>query len=201
MARFNLSENQRPERYIHSVFNVDTSGTQNADNHINVGTPLVLNLSQTGQPTTAGDGFAIGYQDGLQVELPSTGGQVCAAHFAYGVAMGNIATSSYGESMVHGVCKAVFEVVLTRTSTTSVWASYAAINTATGTAYAPLMLSIDTLNNAFATYTTLAANNLQPPAVLLDSIASFTTNASTIGVSSLTSYASTLLARVFVRMM
>jgi len=200
MARLNLSENQRPERYIHSVLNVDTSGTQNADNHINVGTPLVLNLSQTGQPASA-DGFATGYQDGLQVELPSSGGQVSAAHFAYGVAMGNIAASQYGESMVHGVCKAVVEIVLTRTSTTSVWASYAAINTATGTAYTPLMLSIDTVNNAFNTYTTLAANNLQPPAVLLDSIASFTTNASTIGVSSLTSYASTVLARAFIRMM
>jgi hypothetical protein len=200
MARLNLSENQRPERYIHSVLNVDTSGTQNASNAINVGTPLVLNLSSTPQPASA-DGFAKGYQDGLQVVLPSTAGQVPPAHLAYGVALAQIASNQYGESMVHGVCQAVFEIILTRTSTTSVWASYAAINTVTGTGATPFLLSIDTLNNAFNTYTTLATGNLQPPVVLLDSIASFTTNASTIGVSSLTSYASTLLARVFVRMM
>jgi len=201
MARFNMSENQRPERYIHSVFNNDTSGTQNANNQINVGTPLVLNLSATPQPSTSGDGFAAGYQDGLQVILPSTGGASRAGNLAYGVAMSNIASSQYGEAMVHGVCLAVVEIVLTRTSTTSVWASYPAFNTATGTAYTAPQLSIDTANNAFNTYTSLAASNLQPPAVLLDSIASFTTNASTIGVASLTSYASTILARVFVRMM
>ena len=200
MARLNLSENQRPERYIHSVFNNDTSGTQNANNQINVGTPLVLNVSATPQPV-AGDGFAAGYQDGLQVILPSTGGPSRAGNLAYGIAMANIAALSYGEAMVHGVCQAVVEIVLTRTSTTSVWASYPAFNTATGTAYTAPQLSIDTVNNAFNTYTSLAASNLQPPAVLLDSIASFTTNASTIGVNSLTSYASTILARVFVRMM
>lgn len=200
MARLNLSENQRPERYIHSVLNVDTTATQNADKSISVGTPLVLNLSSTAQPATA-DGFAAGYQDGLQVILPSTAGQVLSAHANYGIALGKIANNQYGESMVHGVCQAVFEIVLTRTSTTSVWASYAAINSVTGTGATPFLLSIDTLNNAFNTYSSLASGNLQPPAILLDSIASFTTNASTIGVGSLTSYASTLLARIFVRMM
>jgi hypothetical protein len=196
-----LTENNRPNFYIHQVMNVDTSGKQNLSNAINVGTPLVLNLSQAGQPTTASDGFAAGYQDGLQVILPSSAGQVPSAHFSYGVALGSLAPNQIGESMVHGVCNAVVEIVLTRTSTTSVWASYAAINSVTGTAATPFLLSIDTANNAFATYSSLATGNLQPPAVLLASIASFTTNASTIGVSSLTSYASTILARCFVRMM
>ena len=189
-----FTENNRPGFFINQVMNVDTSGTQNADNRIVIGTPLVLNLSGTAQPTTAQDGFAKGFQDGLQVVLPSTAGQIPTAHYMYGVALGNITPNQIGESMIHGVCNAVVEIVLTRTSTTSVWASYASI--ASG-----FMLSIDTANNAFATYTSLAASNFQPPAVLLASIASFTTNASTIGVSSLTSYASTILARVFVRMM
>ena len=194
MARLNLTENNRPERYIHSVLNAETTTTQNADSSINIGTPLILNLSSAGQPTTGQDGFAKGYQDGLQVVLPSSAGQIPSVHFSYGVAMGKIAQNQLGESMVHGVCMAVVEILLTRTSTTSVWASYASV--AGG-----YMLSIDTANNGFTSFSSIASNNFQPPAAMLDNIPSFTTNASTIGVSSLTSYVSTLLARVFIRMM
>jgi hypothetical protein len=181
---------------MQQVMNLDTSGTQNSTtSQINIGTPLVLNLSSTAQPTTSGDGFAAGYQDGLQVVLPSTAGSPNSLFFAYGVAMANILPDVIGEAMVFGVCKAVFEIILTRTSTTSVWASYAALTI-------PYQLSIDTANNAFATYSSAPiAGIFQAGAVLLDSIASFTTNASTIGVSSLTSYCSTLLARVFIRQM
>lgn len=192
--RLNLTENNRPERMIASVLNADTSGTQNADNHISIGTPLVLNLTSTPQPSAGADAFGPGYQDGLQVVLPSTAGANPSQQLMYGIAMANIASLTLGESMIHGVCKAVIEVVLTRSATTTVWASYASINSG-------FVMSIDTVNNALATYTSLAAAQAQPPFVLLDSVASFTTNASTIGVSSLTSYASTILARVFVRQM
>lgn len=184
--------------YIHQVRNVDTSSTQRTDAGINKGTPLVLNLSATAQPA-AGNGYTAGAEDGLQVILPSTAGANPTAHLQYGVAMNTIASQQAGESMVHGVCQAVFEIILTRTSTNSVWASYASINS-------NFMLSIDTVNNGFNTYTSLAANQFQPPVVLLDTIASATTLASTFTgtnslASTLTSYCSTILARVFVRMM
>lgn len=190
--RYNATENNRPDFLIAAVRNADTSGTQNTGNAINRGTPLILNLSSTAQPTTSNDGHPAGYEDGLQVVLPSTGGG--SPSLLYGVALSSIAGNQIGESMVFGVCSAVVEIVLTRTSTTSVWASYASINSG-------FMLTVDSANNAFGTYSSIAPSNLQPQALLLDSIASFTTNASTIGVSSLTSYASTILARVFVRMM
>ena len=57
-----FTENNRPGFFINQVMNLDTSGTQNADNRIVTGTPLVLNLSGTAQPTTAQDGFAKGFQ-------------------------------------------------------------------------------------------------------------------------------------------
>jgi hypothetical protein len=194
--RTELTTNNRPGFIMQQVMNLDTSGTQNSTtSQINRGTPLVLNLSSTPQPTTAQDGFAAGFQDGLQVVLPSTAGAIASLFFAYGVAMNTILPDVIGEAMVSGVCEAVFEIILTRTSTTSVWASYAALTI-------PYVLSIDTANNAFATYSSApTAGSFNAQVALVDSIASFTTNASTIGIASLTSYCSTLLARVFVRQM
>jgi hypothetical protein len=185
--------------YIHQVRAVDTSSTQNATTgNINKGTPLVLNLSSTAQPAAA-NGYTAGAEDGLQVILPSTAGANQTAHLQYGVLLNTVAPQQMGEVMVHGVCQAVFEIILTRAATSSAWASYASLNS-------NFMLSIDTANNAFATYTSLAANQFQPPCVLLDTIASAATLASTFTgtnslASTLTSYCSTILARVFVRMM
>lgn len=192
--RAQFTENTKPDKIVFSVRNADTSGTQNTNNQINRGTPLVLNLSTTPQPVASADGNGAGWEDGLQVILPSTAGAVPTQHFQYGVALGAIAASQLGETMINGVCLASVEIVLTRSASSTVWASYASIA-------ASFAMSIDTLNNAYQTYSTLQPSQGLPACVLLDSLASFTTNASTIGISSATSYASTVLARVFLRQM
>ena len=201
MARFNQTENNRPESYIHSVRNAETVA-------IPKGTPVILNLSLAAQPTTASDGHAIGYEDGLQVVLPSTAGAVLSVLYNYGVALNTIPAGLLGEVQVHGVIPAALFVRATRSASTASWSG-----SATSSAVGGFLVSIDTVNNAFASYAasyvSLAnassvvssaglGQGFIANAVVLDSLASVTASAS---ATSDTRVNLLTLQRAFVRQM
>jgi hypothetical protein len=201
--RAELTTNNRPDFIRANITNGDTVA-------IPTGTPVVLNLSSTPQPTTAEDGFAAGFQDGLQVVLPSTAGSPQSLFFAYGISMAqSLAVGAVGEALIFGIHAYALFVRATRASSTSSWSSSASLSSAAG-----FLLSIDTVNNAFAS---LAASSLvlstvssivstagidpQRQAmlmVLLDSLASFAASASNTSDSRT---AMITQQRVFVRMM
>jgi hypothetical protein len=140
--KMGLGENNRPERMIASVQSAESTAT------ISRGQPVVLNLSTAAQPTTAGDGFAVGYQDGLQVVLPSTAGSPSAGLFFYGVCVSpTINPNQLGEVVIHGICPYALVLTGSRSGTVATWASSAS---SSSIAYA---LSIDTVNNVFNTFT------------------------------------------------
>jgi hypothetical protein len=114
--RTKLIESNKPEKYIHNVRNVDTSTSGLT---IPVGSPLVLNLSATPQPPVYTNGLPAGWEDGLQVVLPSTGG-ASVAQFTYGVATSPIIFQQLGESMVFGVAQAAY-LRTTRANSTLPW--------------------------------------------------------------------------------
>ncbi len=138
--RINLSENNRPDCIVASVRNSESTNT------ISRGQPVVLNLSTTAQPTTGSDGHAAGYEDGLQVVLPSTAGATASALFFYGVAMGTMNPNQLGEVMIFGVCPYALVLTGTRSASNATWASSASSSSG---AYA---LSLDTVNNVFNSF-------------------------------------------------
>jgi hypothetical protein len=178
--RTKLIESNKPEKYIHSVRNADTVS-------IPAGTPLVLNLSATPQPPTYTNGLAPGWEDGLQVVMPSTAGAQNANLFYYGVAVNAIAPGQYGEALVFGVYQGLI-VRQTRAGTTVSWSVTPAV---TVSGYA---LAVDPVNNAFDIGTGTA---LGVP-VLLDNLASSPGSATN---ATDTRLAITQLARIFVREM
>lgn len=190
--RTKLVETNLPERYIHVVKNAETV-------NIPLGTPLVLNLSGTKQPSTDQNGKPAGFEDGLQVVLPATAGSPSCTDYRYGVALGQIAPSQYGESQLHGVVAYAIIAYATRGASTDSWTSSASIA-------ASKYLSIDTINNAFTTLantyalSATSAPVTTPPiaAQLIDSVASFAASASNTSDSRT---ALTALKRVFVRQM
>lgn len=168
--RSKLIESNKPEHYIHSVRNADTSA---AAQTIPTGTPLVLNVTATPQPSTYSNGLPAGWEDGLQVVLPSTAGASSDTLFNYGVAVAPIVYPQLGASMVHGVCQGLVNRG-TRSATTANWGASAS---ASGWGDA---LTINTANNA---YDTLAISNTihgysPAPALLLDNFASVASSAS-----------------------
>jgi hypothetical protein len=189
MPRINLFEAPIPFKLITPVKNADTN--TNAVT-IPTGSPLVLNLSNTQQPSAYANGRAAGSEDGLQVVLPSTAGAVPSQHCQYGVALTDVVYGQLGETLLHGMTKAKV-VLATRagTSGTSVWAA-----TTIGSA-SWAQLSIDTVNNAFATLTSLADAGDIPPMMLLDSVSMASSGTATSDTRTVI----TTMARVFVRMM
>lgn len=186
--RTKLIESNKPEKYVHSVRNVDTSA---AATLIPVGTPLVLNLGPTPQPPTYQNGLPAGWEDGLQVVLPSTGG-VNAPLYYYGVAVAPIAYAQLGESLVHGMAQ-VLVVRATRSATTASWASASSVSVAGDG------LTIDTANNAFGTITLSSLNGHSiTPSVLVDN---FTTMAGSASNATDTRTAVSILLRAFIREM
>ena|SRR2546430_13475185 len=181
--RTKLVETPRPERYIHVVFNAEATA------QIPRGTPCILNLSQVPQPATASDSYPAGYQDGLQVVLPSSSSATLSNYLLYGVALANITAQQLGESQVHGLVNFALINLGTRASSTAAWASAAAI--ASGA-----LLVVDSTNNGFVTTSALSAG--QQHAILIDSIASVASSAST---STDTRVANLQGYRVFVRQM
>lgn len=185
--RTKLIESNKPEKYIHAVLNAETSS-------IPLGTPLVLNLSGTPQPSTYTNGLPAGSQDGLQVVLPSTAGAGATIAYQYGVAVGVIAPSQLGESQVHGVVPYAIVVFATRAASTDSWTSSASIA-------ASQWVKADTVNNAFSTMGSGSATSDDRrgfAGILVDSVASFAASASN---TSDTRTAQTALKRVFVRQM
>lgn len=212
--RTKLIESNKPEKYIHSVRNIDggsVSSISTVQNSIAQGTPVILALGQILQPSTYQNGLPAGFEDGLDVVLPATAAgnvnfgsasSLALNMFHYGVAVSNILYNSLGEVMVHGVYPFALFTRATRASTNSSWTSSASI-----AGYQ--QLSIDSINNA---YTTIAAsgstasssgvfysNQLPPlPVFLLDSIASMSASASN---TSDTRTAIITQQRVFIREM
>jgi len=185
--RTKLIESNKPERYINSVRNADSS---TAAATIPVGTPLILNLSATPQPPVYTNGIAAGWEDGLQVVLPSTAAAANASTpslFYFGVAAAPIVYPGYGEAIVSGVCMSLV-VRATRSATTVSWAS-----AASGAGFGDV-LTIDTVNNAFGT----AASAASAQAVMLDN---FATMAGSATNATDTRLAITQLYRTFVRQM
>jgi hypothetical protein len=182
--RTKLIESNKPEKYIHSVRNVDTS-PQGAT--IAVGSPLVLNLSNVPQPPTYQNGLPAGFEDGLQVVLPGTAGSANSGSFYYGVAAGPIVFNQLGETIVHGVAQAaVFRQ--SRASTTAVWTAGAS---AAGFGFP---LGLDTVNNCFSVGTAAGSG----PIVLVDDLKSYASSASSPGDTRLVL---TALSRSFIRQM
>jgi hypothetical protein len=212
--RTKLIESNKPEKYIHSVRNIDggsVSSISTVQNSIAQGTPVILSLGQVPNPSAYQNGLPAGFEDGLDVVLPATAagnvnfgsGSLFALNtFHYGVAVGNINYNALGEVMVHGVYPYALFVRATRASTTSSWTSSASL-----AGYQ--QLSIDTINNA---YTTIAAsasaasssgtfytNPFPPlPVYLMDSVASMSASASN---TSDTRTAIITQQRVFIREM
>lgn len=207
--RTKLIESNKPEKYIHMVRNVDTGSATNVTtvfNSIPAGTPVILNLGATAEPTTYQNGLPAGFEDGLQVVLPATAantgqnlGTFALNNLHYGVAVENIAYNQLGQVMVHGVYPFALFVRATRASTTSSWSSSASFS---GWQY----LSIDSINNAYTTFASAAAattNATLPvttpiPVFLLDSIAVLAASASN---TSDTRTAIITQQRVFIREM
>jgi|SRR5215471_1964898 len=183
--RTKLIESNKPEKYIHSVKNVDTSA---AGTQIPVGTPLILNLSATPQPPVYTNGLPAGWEDGLQVVLPSSSTGYQGTLGGYGIAVAPINAQQIGESLVHGVGFGLV-VRATRSATTVSWASQATV------AAAGVSLTIDTANNAFGSS---AAATGFVPYILLDNLATMAGSA-TNSLDTRTAVAT--LQRIFVRVM
>lgn len=138
--RTKLIESNLPERYIHSVRNVDTV-------RILAGQPLVLNLSNIPQPPIYRDGNPPGREDGLQVVLSSTAitkplGAQMVDLFHYGLAANDIDINQLGESLIFGVGFAAIVASSRASLSVTTWPAGTAI--ASGT-----KLAHDTTYNAF----------------------------------------------------
>jgi len=201
--RTKFVESNKPEKYIHNVRNVDSgsvSSISTVSNSIPAGTPVILNLSATAQPTTYQNGLPAGFEDGLQVCLPVSAANnmgldaaLAVQLFHYGCAIGNIPYNALGEVMVHGVYPSALITRATRSASTASWSSSASV--AGGQ-----LLTVDTINNAYTTLATASATHQLSmlPVFLLDSIASFSASASN---SSDTRTAMITTQRVFIREM
>lgn len=137
-------------------------------------------------------GTAAATDDGLAVVLPSTAGGNTYS-MAFGVLTGGLAPNIVGEAQVFGYCAYALVITLTRSASSAVWPSIASSGSGA-------ILQIDTANNCFSVFSASAAQtNFQPFAVLLDSLASQTTQASTTAGTGSSATASTAGKRVFVR--
>lgn len=184
--RTKLIESNKPEKYIHSVRNADTSP---AALTIPTGTPLILNLSATPQPPVYTNGLPAGWEDGLQVILPSSSNAANSAEFYYGVATGPIIVQQLGETLVHGVVPAAF-LRTTRASSNVAWT---AVPSSAGFGQ---VLTIDTVNNVC-----MPAGTVTYPATFGTMLDNFPAMASSASSPTDTRTAITQLLRIFVRQM
>lgn len=201
--RAKLTESNKPEKYIHAVRNVDTGSVTSIStvfNNIPAGTPVLLAVGATPQPSSYQNGLPAGFEDGLQVVLPTTGcntaglGSALAAQLMhYGVAISTILYGQLGEVMVHGVFPSALFVRATRSASSASWSSSASIA-------AGQLLTVDSINNAYTVLPTSQATHQLSmlPVFLLDSIAVLAASATN---SSDTRTAILTTQRVFVREM
>lgn len=201
--RTKFTESNKPEKYIHNVRNVDTGSVTSITtvfNSIPMGTPVLLAVGATPQPSTYQNGLPAGFEDGLQVVLPTTGcntaglaGALSAQLMHYGVAISSIAYGQLGEVMVHGVFPYALFVRATRSASSASWSSSASLA-------AGQLLTVDSINNAYTVLATANATHQLSmlPVFLLDSIASMAASAT---ATSDTRTAIITQQRVFVREM
>ncbi len=152
---------------------------------IPIGTPVYMSMDGT--------------EDALAVKLPSNGSQDAADKFFFGVVTDTLSANQFGEAILFGICPKAKIVRATRSDDSANWVGSTSI--AQG-----VLLSIDTVNNAFSTaaasqtnasntsITTIASRT--PFAFLAVDIASFASTLSTA-----TSYGTVLtaLTKAFVR--
>lgn len=139
-----------------------------------------------------------GTNDGLDVVLPNTGGASKAHAFLFGAVISpvgpgvnGIPANGYGETQIMGVNGAIVLLRGTRAASTDSWTSTASI-----ASY--VVLTIDTVNNAFqSSGGTQAATAYLPFAVLAQSVASVVASAS---ATSDTRTALTQSVKAFLRM-
>lgn len=191
--RTKLIETNKPEKYANVVRNAETVS-------IPRGTPLVLNLSGTPQPSTYQNSLPAGAEDGLQVVLPSSGGAFAANFYDYGVAYNDIPAGQLGDALIDGVVQALV-IMNTRSASDANWATSAS-------QAASVLLVINTVANAFsqiassgtaASNTTISSYASDIIAVLIDSYATQVTASSTNTADTRT--LSTALRRCFLRRM
>jgi hypothetical protein len=144
---------------------------------LGLGTPVVLSFNGT--------------DDGLAVALPSTVGAAAAknAGFPAGVVVSpnGILAGAIGDVQTWGLCLQAKVVAATRSATSAAWVSYASQDTGA-------VLEVDTVANAFNIQGSTVAQQYLPYAVLAQSYASSTTQASSLAQP-------TVLAKVFLRML
>lgn len=125
------------------------------------GTPVVLILNGT--------------DDGFAVVLPSTAGAVKSSSFSFGVSVTQLAGGTpvgvQDDFMALGYCPFALVQNGTRAASTASWNSQA--SNAAGAA-----LTIDTVNNCFAVYSSVGAAGAVFDAYLVDTIASYASSAS-----------------------
>lgn len=124
---------------------------------IPLGTPLVLMMNGT--------------NDGLDVVLPSTAGASKMHALAFGVSIGSVAPNMFGEALIFGTHNSVVLTRQTRSASTVSWNSEATIASW-------VLLNIESVGNGFQTGATLASTNFLPFAVLAQSLASYSSSAS-----------------------
>jgi hypothetical protein len=136
------------------------------NNGINPGVPLVLQYSG---PGVAGNQIASlsninNDDDGLGVVLPSSasGGAAQSNTCFYGVNTAQMGYLQQGQTMVEGYYPSAVVVLATRAASTNPWTATTLANWA--------LLTIDTVNNAFAVSGTTGADSFQAAAVLLGAI-------------------------------
>jgi len=159
---------------------------------IGPGIPLILQYPGSsagpavGSPGGASSSGQIFPENGLGVILPSSAQPGQAVTCFYGVNASQMLYQQQGYALVSGYYSAAVIVLQTRAASTTGWAATTLPNWA--------LLTIDTVNNAFAVSVTTAANNAPAFAVLLGAIsqtgtaatATATTNTNTMASSAST---------------
>ena len=143
-----------------------------------------------------------GTDDGLAVVLPNTAGAAKATTLFAGIVefagSTSLPVSSIGDAFFFGMVTNALVDLVTRSATSANWPSYTSLNAGDA-------LAVDTVNNALTDVATGASSAYLPFAVIGGSVASATTQASTITTGSLAAFtASTMLqsrTKVFVRAM
>ncbi len=143
-----------------------------------VGSPVVLSFNGT--------------DDGLAVVLPSTAATASAAKssgFGAGVVVSanGIAAGAMGDVQTWGLCLNARITAATRSATSAAWVSYASQDTGA-------LLAIETVGNGFSIVGSTVTQQYLPYAVLAQSYASSTTQASSLSQPYIT-------AKVFLRML
>lgn len=111
-----------------------------------------------------------GTDDGLGVVLPGTNGASMAQTLFAGVALNDIAAGKLGSARIYGIAPYTIVTRATRAASSDSWTSSQSV--ASG-----VLLSLDTINNAFLLGATVGASGFLAGAVLAQSIAVLTASA------------------------